>query len=73
MSRKLLVFYPSHIYVYHLSLSHLHYVLLFSLIPITILTFVSPIVKFFLAFSLPLTQYRQISEYNIKMGLQEVG
>jgi hypothetical protein len=49
------------------------YVLLFSLILISVRSCVRPIVKFLLTFPLPLKQYRQISEYNIKMNLQEVG
>jgi hypothetical protein len=49
------------------------YMLLFSLILISILSFMRPIIKFLLTFPLTLKQYKQISEYNIKMNLREVG
>jgi len=49
------------------------YLLLFSLILISVRSFVRPIVKFLPTFPFPLKEYRQISEYNNKTKLQEVG
>jgi hypothetical protein len=49
------------------------YLLIFSVIIISFRSFVRPIFKILLTFTLPLKQCRQISEYNIKMNLQEVG
>ena len=49
------------------------YALLFSLILISVRSFVRPIVKFLLTFLFPLKQYSQISECSIKMNLQEEG
>jgi len=43
--------------------------LLFSLILISVNSFVHPIFRFLLTFPFPLKQYRQISDYNIKMDL----
>ena len=72
MSRIFFFIRPTFMFItYHFR--NFTYLLLFSLILISVRSFLRPIVKFLLAFPFPLKQYRQISEYNIKMKLQEVG